>query len=815
MTTTEARGSAAHGPEWEQRMALVQRIPLFQRVSPLSLPEIANLLQHTIATAGTVLLTQGEPGDAMYLIEEGACLVEHTSTAGTRPLARLGPGEFFGEHSLLAGGPRSATVRADTDMSLWVLSRQDFAALSQREPAVGTAVAEAAEQRAKFRDAGDYGLIRADLGALSQANGQVRVGRADDNDLVLDSRLVSTHHAILRNAGQSIVVEDTSADGATFVNGAPVKTATLKEGDHVFFGDQHLVWSTGALNEVISPRAIRIEAAGLRKEVKGGKNLLQNISLSIAPGEMVAIVGTSGAGKSTLMDALSGVRPPTHGEVRYNGEDVTHSRDRYRESQGYVPQDDIIHRDLPVKVTLDYAARLRLPGDTSKAERQAIVQKTLEDLQIAAHADTKVSALSGGQRKRCSIGVELLTKPRVFFLDEPTSGLDPATDTAMMKLLRRLSHDGATVLLTTHATKNVLLCDKVVFMARGGSLAFFGTPRRALEHFGCTEFDQIYELLEGTTTPEEWAQRYAQTPEYAFVAQLHAQAGPAMQDPGQQTRQGGLGRSISQFVTLSSRNAQLFLSNSDRLAPLFIGPIALALLMLALFRPGAFDPDTDNLIVPGLICFLLVFSGFLIGLTSGLQEIASEFAIIKRERLVNLKLTPYILSKMTFLAPVLSIGMALMLVILGLTDRIPDLSVAEYAAVWFTMVLSTLLALAIAHFTSAAAPSAQTANDLAPAWIMPQVLFSGGLFPIAAMITVGEAISTVMPLRYGFQAAGNVLDVLGLYDAAGGPVAENLAAQYRDQFDVNLAVQWAVMGAAVVILLVAAGLVLRRKTAPQ
>ena len=151
---------------------------------------------------------------------------------------------------------------------------------------------------------------------------------------------------------------------------------------------------------------------------------------------------------------------------------------------GYVPQDDIIHLEMPLRRTLRYAARLRLPAGTSAAEADRIVEETMRDLDLADRADVPVRALSGGQRKRASIAVELLTRPRLFFLDEPTSGLDPSTAADVMRLLRRLSRRGVTVVLTTHEPAAIDQCDRVVFLARDGHLAFTGSPAEARRYFG-------------------------------------------------------------------------------------------------------------------------------------------------------------------------------------------------------------------------------------------------------------------------------------------------------------------------------------------
>src|SRR5579859_1108332 len=237
---------------------------------------------------------------------------------------------------------------------------------------------------------------------------------------------------------------------------------------------------------------LRIDARRLTRRV-GRVIILNDVSLSIAPGEVVCIAGGSGAGKTTLLEALAGVRPADSGTVRFDSVDVYSHLDVFRNSLGYVPQDDLIHADLPLRSTLRYAARLRLPASTGSAEIDTAVDDAMRALDLQSQARLRVGTLSGGQRKRASIAVELLTKPHVFFLDEPTSGLDPAIGAELMQVLRKLAkEEGATVVLTTHSPPDLLLCDRVVFLARGGHLAFDGTPDDALRHFGVAHFSEIY-----------------------------------------------------------------------------------------------------------------------------------------------------------------------------------------------------------------------------------------------------------------------------------------------------------------------------------
>ncbi|MCB9113279.1 MAG: FHA domain-containing protein, partial [Anaerolineales bacterium] len=313
----------------------------------------------------------------------------------------------------------------------------------------------------------------------------IQIGRDPSNDVVLSSPSVSRFHAQLERVGQRYRVTDLRSSNGTFVNDERVEGAVwLKPEDTIRIGQNRFVMGRDQLAQFDDSNGLRVDAIGLNKWVRKDLNILQNISVSFKPREFVVVVGQSGGGKSTFVDAVAGYRPATPpSRVLVNDIDIYANFDAIRNDIGFVPQKDIIHMELTVYQALDYAAQLRMPGDTTPEERHNRVMEVLNDLDLTHRKDVQISGLSGGQQKRVSIGVELITKPGLFFLDEPTSGLDPGTETALMQLMRRLADQGRTIVLITHATKNVMLADKVIFLARGGYLAWFGPPDEALTYF--------------------------------------------------------------------------------------------------------------------------------------------------------------------------------------------------------------------------------------------------------------------------------------------------------------------------------------------
>lgn len=334
---------------------------------------------------------------------------------------------------------------------------------------------------------------------LSQLTSAI-IGRDPNAYLPLNHPTVSFRHAEIFKRDSQFYIRDLNSTNGTFVNGQRIRESPLKSGDEIQIGPFRLVYDAQKQSIAQSMRlGHRIDAIHLGREVANKKMILRDVSLTIQPGEFVAFVGGSGAGKSTLMKAMNGYEPANHGQLLLDGEPLYSKIELYRTQMGYVPQDDIIHRILPVKVALWYAAKLRLP-DARPQEIQARIQEALSAVDMLEHADKPVRVLSGGQRKRVSIAVELLARPTLFFLDEPTSGLDPGLEKKMMYDLNRLADQGRTVVLVTHATANIEQCDHVAFLSQG-CLSYYGPPNEALQFFNVRDFSDIYLKLSEEINP--------------------------------------------------------------------------------------------------------------------------------------------------------------------------------------------------------------------------------------------------------------------------------------------------------------------------
>ncbi len=608
----------------------------------------------------------------------------------------------------------------------------------------------------------------------------ITIGRASDNTMTLDHPQVSRYHAVIERLGMRQRVTDLKSTNGVFVNGKRIeKEAWLKEGDEIRIGPYRLRVGENVLQRM-AEEGLQIDAIRLQKWVTEDLNLLEDISLSIHPQEFVALVGLSGAGKSTLMDALNGFRPATHGAVFVNDINLYEKFDMFRNDMGYVPQQDIVHTQLTVYKALDYAAQLRMPADTTPDERHRRIMEVLEELDLMERKDLPIHKLSGGQLKRVSIGVELLTKPRLFFLDEPTSGLDPGTEYNMMRLLRRLADQGRTILLITHATKNVMMCDKVIIIVRGGHLAYYGPPEEALTYFDQyrtdrerrtkdIEFDDIYVILEDDDrgSSEDWSDRYKRSTQYVenVVKRLQEREGPGpAADAPTGATAGGLRQkasskgisSLRQFLILSMRNLSIMTQDRAGLA-LMLALSPIIGLMDFMWGRQLFDPvDGDPAKVITML-FMMGLISILVGGLASVREIVKEIDIYKRERAINLKIPPYIMSKV-WVGFVLALYQALVFLIFkwimaGLGPG--QLGLTGWVALYVTLFLGAMSGYLMGLAISAAAPNQNVALLLVIVVLVPQFLFAGGLMPLD-LIPGGEYVSYIVSTRWAFEAAVNI-----------------------------------------------------------
>jgi len=591
------------------------------------------------------------------------------------------------------------------------------------------------------------------------------IGRDDASDITLDGLQISNRHARLTQSGHEIVIEDLGSTNGVYVNGARISRQSLRPVDSAQIGTFVIRVDAGGSIGVFDTRSkTRIDAVGLTRDVKnrfGGGNirLLDGISLSIQPNEFVGILGASGSGKSTLIDALNGVRPAHPGNVLINNLDLYRHFDSLKQSIGYVPQDDIIHRELSVYRTLYYVARLRLSRDVSKKEINQTINEVLEVTGLTERRNVRIDQLSGGQRKRVSMAVELITRPSVIFLDEPTSGLDPATEEKIMKLFRQIAESGRTVVMTTHAMENVKLFDKIVIVMRG-RLVFYGRPEEALTHLGAASYKDIFDKLEAPAaaesqqqganrlqiidqTAETWKQKFLQTGQYRkYVHDPLKELGTLEPAKRRKKRRLGIFGTFRQFFTLSRRYLEVLFKDKLNLFILFAQAPIIAILTFFVMvndRPRDF------------VYFVLALVAIWFGTSVSAREIIRERPVYRRERMVNLGILPYLASKLFILGIIVSLQCLMLFVPLKILDLTGAMAMPGQlfgVPQFWAMLLTAGVGIALGLFISALVRTSEMATSLVPLILIPQILFSG---LVGVPSGINKVAGLAMPAAWSFD----------------------------------------------------------------
>ncbi len=526
-------------------------------------------------------------------------------------------------------------------------------------------------------------------------------------------------------------------------------------------GPYELVYTGTHLVQRGNSKSIRIDAKNLWQYGDKQKVLLNDISLVIPAGKFVAIVGGSGAGKSTLMDAMNGVRPAKSGQVLYNGQDYYRSKASFSTQLGYVPQFDIIHKNLTVERALYYTAKMRLPSDTPNAEIKQRIDEVLNDVDMADRRKQPIHTLSGGQQKRVSIALELLSEPNVLFLDEPTSGLDPGLDRKMMLLLRTLADKkGHTIVLVTHATNNISNCDLVCFLAPGGHLAYYGPPDEAKTYFtNVSDFADIYGLLEAKDG-KQWENDYKLSPYYRQYVTQALQQAPQGSQPVVGTSQKG--NPWKQFRLQSLRYIELLKNDGKNLAVLLLqAPIIAAILAILIYYMLGTNVFTA---VPLAInaeqtLFIMAFVAVFFGCNNAAREIVKEEKIYRRERMVNLGIAPYLLSKIAVLGILSLLQSAILTFVVNWFSPFQQgVLFAPALDVYITLALTSLAGMMLGLMISSRAANVDQANSIISIILAPQIIFSGVIFELSG--TGAQIIGGFFATRWAMIGAGSSLGLI-------------------------------------------------------
>ena len=616
------------------------------------------------------------------------------------------------------------------------------------------------------------------LQKITVDSGIVSLGRSPLSDIVIDNPNISLNHAKIIKENGLYFIYDLKSTNGTFVNDTLVSSKSqIVDGDKITLGLYSFIYKEED-NENLS--LINLDNRGFRVDIKNItlkvttkdeekktiiKTLLDDISLTIYPGEMVGLMGLSGAGKTTLLKILSGYSKPTKGEIFINGQDLYENYNRIKNFIGYVPQDDIVHAELTVYEALFYSSKLRLPSDLSKDEIDSRIDKVLKDLGIdetkhvlIGSPDTQ-KGISGGQRKRVNIAMELLANPELIFLDEPTSGLSSVDTKVVMDKLKSLSDSGKTIILTIHqpSLQNYKKMDNVIILTHG-EMAYFGaTYPESIEFFNQNSSPELLSqpdnallaLDEGEKNGKNWKKIYINSSAHQkFVRErLKNDQMNGLKSYDKETSNSF----FSQFKVLTSRYLNIKLKDKVNMTFLLIQAPVIALLLIILF-------GGDNAVqyeeTPSILLFILIISAIWFGVINSVREIVSEKAIYERERLLGLKLISYIFSKFLILS-ILSFIQVVVLVLI-VNSFVPlTLDIIEAILIIF---ITSLSGLAIGLLVSTISKTSALALTIVPIVLLPMIMFAGGMLPIKDLSISSYTISSIMPTRWTFEELVRIYD---------------------------------------------------------
>lgn len=637
------------------------------------------------------------------------------------------------------------------------------------------------------------------------------IGRDPSCDIVISHPSVSRQHCIITKENGAYFITDNNSMNGVILNGNPLrKQQQLEQMDKITIADTSLVFDNGRIFFLKNRGGVSIAAHSIVKTVKikgGEKRITNDVSISIEPGEFVAIVGGSGAGKTTLLNCLSGMTDFTSGDVLINGESILHNSRSIRSIIGYVPQNDIVYDNLTLERMLLHSARLRMPKDTSKQEIIDKINETLEMVELSDHRHTLISRLSGGQKKRASIAVELLASPKLFFLDEPSSGLDPGTEKKLMIMLKKLAETGKTVIMVTHTVQNIDICDRLICMGNGGLLCYSGSPAKATRFFRKDTITDIYDDLNENS--KEVSIRFAKQ----FGS--NAAVLPAIERASDKSKRFDIFQGLRQFMVLTHRYAEITFNSRMRLALLVLMPIILTALVCLAFQADGnlyniFGLTIDRTSMPFMVAedtmklmFAFACAAFWVGIFNSIQEVSKERRIYEREQFTGVKPVPYIFSKLVVVGALCLLQAAIMTAMLvfftsttatvdgdinsatGLSMAMSEGGIVFENLLWLELYITTFISLFSAMCLGLAVSSA-VSNDMAlvicPVCLLPQILFSGVTCTLSG---VTEFFSQFVTCRWACIAFFTSSDINSMYESCKYDMGMWTTTEFSNGFGVD------------------------------
>ncbi|GAB7073089.1 ABC transporter ATP-binding protein/permease [Streptomyces albidoflavus] len=600
---------------------------------------------------------------------------------------------------------------------------------------------------------------------------KMRIGRALENELVVSDLQVSRLHAeFTATPDGRFELRDLGSHNGTYLNGQPIPksgTALIGPNDIVGVGHSTFRLVGDRLEEFVDTGEVSFSARHLTVTVDGGKQILKDVTFGVPEKSVIAVIGPSGSGKSTLLKALTGYRPADQGDVLYDNRNLYKQFAELRQRIGLVPQDDILHKELTVKKALKYAAKLRFPADTTEAERQSRIDEVLGELKLDIHKEKKVTSLSGGQRKRVSVALELLTKPSLIFLDEPTSGLDPGMDRDVMQLLRGLADDGRTVLVVTHSVAELALCDKLLVMAPGGSVAYFGPPEEALNFFGYQTWADVFSAFENYRD-YDWAGRWKGSQHFQmYAADIDAVASqPSAVPPAESIRPPKPQAWGSQLMTLIRRYASVIASDKGFMGLMLALPAVLGVVSTVIPADFGLAPPTPPATfnsTAGTIMLIIMVGMCFSGAANSVRELIKERVIYERERATGLSRSAYLMSKVIVLGVITAVQGVIICAIGFIPRELPEEGLMMPPAVELCLVVIALgfTSMMFGLVISSLVKTSEKTMPLLVMFAIVQVVFTGVLFKVFGSPGL-EQVAWLMPSRWAMAGAATTLDLAHL-----------------------------------------------------
>ena len=583
---------------------------------------------------------------------------------------------------------------------------------------------------------------------------RIRIGRDSSNDWVVDNLNVSRHHAevVQNNEGVYELIDLKSTNG-TFLNGNRIKRERLIWGDVISIGGFRRKFTSDGLETLEGIEGLAVTAKDITFSI-GSKKLLDGVSFSLGPRTLTAIIGPSGAGKSTLLGVLTGRTKPTTGKILLSGQDLHENFQILSQQIGSVPQADILHTRLTVRQALNYGAQLRLPNDTEKDERLSRVDEVMAKLELSERADLRIDRLSGGQRKRASIGLELLTSPKLLVLDEPTSGLDPGLDAHVMETLRTLADDGQTVVLVTHSVDNLNFCDNVILLASGGKVAYAGPASTVFSKLGKKSWAEVFKFLA--------------SPDALLLASSKRDI-PVSTERSQQHITIRRQSFFKQIMTLSSRYLRVIASDRFYLTLLTLIPVIIGIISYFAGSDLGFGPGRKirsgamyNPFARGTI-LVLVLGSIFIGLSTSVQEIVKEDAIRRREQSVGIRVSTYVTSKLLVLGFITAVQTSVFTAIALFGRPLPESGLlidSSRLEITLCCVVLALCSMSLGLLISALLSSSEQAMPALVGMTMVQVVLSGAL-PLETKGLINQ-ISQAVPSYWSTNTLAASVDMIQL-----------------------------------------------------